>query len=66
MREILELVNASKYVILPERNQTGYLTEQSRDILQNYLKDVPKSIVKRIYEKYYWDYFLFDFNTPDY
>ena len=66
MREILELVNAPKYVILPERDQTGYLTEQSSDILQNYLKDIPKSIVKRIYEKYYWDYFLFGFNKPDY
>ena len=66
MREILELVNAPKYVILPERNQTGYLTAQSHDILQNYLKDVPKSIVKRVYEKYYWDYFLFGFDKPDY
>ena len=41
MRELLELGNASKYVILHERKQTEYLIEQSCDILQNDLKDVP-------------------------
>ena len=66
MRAILKSVDASKYVTLPERNQTGYSAAKSGDTLQMYLKDVPKSIVRRIYERYYWDYYLFEFPKPDF
>ena len=66
MRRILDSVNATKYVTLPERNQTGYMTEKSSEVLQSYLKDIPTSLIKRIYENYYWDYFLFGFTKPDF
>ena len=66
MTRILKSVDATKYVTLPERNQTGYKTEKSSDTLQMYLKDVPKTLVRGIYEKYYWDYFLFGFAKPDF
>ena len=66
MRRILDSVNATilTNVTLPERNQTGYMMEKSSDALQTYMKDVPKSLVRGIYEKYYWDYFLFGFDKP--
>ena len=65
MRRILKSVNAAN-ITIPERNQTGYNTEKSSEVLQAFLKDVPKSLVRRIYERYYWDYFLFGFAKPDF
>ena len=65
MRRILDYVNATKYVTLPERNQTGYMTEKSSEVLQLYLKDIPTSLIKRFYENYYWDYFLFGFTKSN-
>ena len=66
MRRILKSVDAAKYVSIPKRNQTTYKTEKSSNVLQTYLKDVPKSLVRKIYEKYFWDYFLFGFTKPDF
>ena len=42
------------------------MKSKSRETLQTYLKDLPKSLVKKIFEKYYWDYFPFDFTKPDF
>ena len=66
MRKILKSVGADKYVILPHRNQTGYGLNKSKGVLKAHLKDVPKSLIRKIYEKYYWDYFLFGFAKPDF
>ena len=66
MRTILNSVDAAKHLTLPERNQTGYSKSKSSEALQTYLKDVPKSLVRKIYGKYYWDYFLFGFTKPDF
>ena len=66
MRRILKSVNATKYISIPKRNLTAYRTKKSSEVLQTYLKDVPKSLVRRIYERYYWDYFLFGFTEPDF
>ena len=66
MGNILKSVGADKYVILPHRNQTGYGQNKSDEVLQAHLKDVPKSVIRKIYEKYYWDYFLFGFAKPDF
>ena len=66
LRKILKSVDADKYVDIPYRNQTGYMKSKSSETFQTYLKDLPKSLVKKIYEKYYWDYFLFDFTKPDF
>ena len=66
MNEILESVGADEYIKLPERNQTGYPHRKSSEVLDEYLKDIPKPLVKRIYEKFYWDYFLFGFTKPNF
>ena len=65
MGNILKSVGAKQYVILPHRNQTGYAQKETDDVLQLYLKDVPKYLIQKVYEKYYWDYFLFGFPKPD-
>ena len=61
MRRILRKVGAEKLIVLPTRNQT-YKQEKSSDVLRRYLKDVPKTTVQKIYERFYLDYYLFDFN----
>ena len=66
MRQILKSAGAAKYITLPQRNQTGYLWRKSREVLQNYLKDILKSLVRKIYKRFYWDYFLFGFTKPDF
>ena len=66
MRNILRSVDADKYVILPSRNQTGYGQNHTDQILKSYLKDVPNSLIQKVYAKYYWDYFLFGFPRPDF
>ena len=53
MRRILKSVNATKYISIPKRNLTTYKTKKSSEVLQTYLKDVPKSLVGIIYERYY-------------
>ena len=65
MENLLKSVGANKYVLLPHRNQTGYSERKTNDVLQHYLKDVPKSLIQKVFEKYYWDYFLFGFPKPD-
>ena len=64
MKTILQSVGAAKFITLPERNQTGYSKRQSSEALQKYLEDIPKSLLRTIYEKFYWDYFLFGFKKP--
>ena len=64
MKRILKSVGAENDVILPQRNQTGYKQDKSSDIVQHYIKNVPRDIRKQIYEKYYFDYFLFGFAKP--
>ena len=66
MKTILKSVGAAEHVTLPQRNQTGYGQNKSDEVLQAHLKDVPKSLIRKIYEKYYWDYFLFGFAKPDF
>ena len=66
MRKILKHVGADEYIKLPERNQTGYSNRKSSEALQEYLKYIPKSLLQKIYQKYYWDYFLFGFTKPDF
>ena len=66
MNSILTSVGANKYLTLPERNQTGYPHRKSSEVLEEYLKGIPKPLVKKIYEKFYWDYFLFGFTKPDF
>ena len=66
MRTILKSVGAATYVTLPQRNQTGYRKRKSSEALQTYLKENPKSLLRKIYEKFYWDYFLFGFTKPDF
>ena len=66
MNTILQPVGADKYITLPKRNQTGYSPQKTSETLQKYLKDIPKSLIKKLYEKYYWDYFLFGFAKPDF
>ena len=64
MNKILKSVGADIYCKLPERNQTGYTNRQSSEAMQDYLKEIPKSMLRKLYEKYYWDYFLFGFRKP--
>ena len=66
MRQILKSAGAAKYITLPQRNQTGYLKRKSSEVVQTYLKDIPKYLVRKIYEKFYWDYFPFGFTKPDF
>ena len=66
MRKILKSVGADKLVTLPHRNQTGYRHNETNTVFQAHIKDVPKSIVKKIYQKYFWDYFLFGFAKLDF
>ena len=66
MKNILRSVEADKLVVLPERNQTGYGQNKTAEKLQKYLKDVPKYVIQKVYEKFYWDYFLFGFPKPDF
>ena len=61
---ILESVGARNLVILPERNQTGYKQDRSSDIVSMYRRNIPKDILKQLYEKYYIDYYLFGFPRP--
>ena len=65
MRKVLRKVGAEKLIILPTRNQT-YKQEKSSDVLKRYLKDVPKTTVQKVYEKYYLDYYLFGFMKPEF
>ena len=64
MSVFLESIGAAKYVSVPDRNQTGFMKNKSAEVLQAYLQQLPKDLIKRIYEKYYWDYFLFGFSKP--
>ena len=66
MRTILSSVGADKYIILPNRTKTGYDQTKTNTILQYWLKDLPKPLIQKIYENYYWDYFLFGFTKPDF
>ena len=67
MRSILRTVGVDEAVILPVRNQTGYRQQKTNDdIIKTYLKKVPKSLIKKIYERYYLDYYLFGFTKPDF
>ena len=66
MMKILRSVGADEYVILPQQNRTGYGKNHTDQILKSYLKDIPKTIIQKVYEKYYWDYFLFGFPKPDF
>ena len=66
IRNILESVGADRYVSVPHRNQTGYMQNKSDEVVQAYLKELPKALIKRVYEKYYWDYFLFGFSKPNF
>ena len=64
MNTILESVGARNLVILPQRNRTGYREESSSDVVDMYKRNIPKSSLKKMYEKYYIDYFLFGFPRP--
>ena len=66
MNRILKSVGADKYIKLPERNQTGYTNSKSSEALQEYLKQIPKSLLRKLYERFYWDYFLFGFRKPNF
>ena len=66
MKKILESVGADRYLSVPHRNQTGYTQNKSNEVLQSYLQKLPKALIGRIYEKYYWDYFLFGFPKPNF
>ena len=65
MKNILRSVGVEQAIILPKRNQTGY-EEKSSDVLRRYLQSVPKTTIKKIYQRYYFDYFLFGFKKPDF
>ena len=64
MGEILERVGAKNLVILPKRNQTGYRSAKSSDVVEKYRKTIPIEILKQIYQKYNVDYYLFGFPRP--
>ena len=65
MRKILDLVGADKNVV-PQRNQF-YRKERTRsEIVQTYIKGVPKALIEKFYVKYYWDYFIFGFPKPEF
>ena len=66
MNKILQSVGADKYITLPKPNETGYSPQKTTETLQKILKDIPKSLIRKVYEKYYWDYFLFGFAKPDF
>ena len=61
---ILESVGANHLAILPKRNQTGYRSAKSSNVVQEYRKTIPREILKAIYQKYYVDYYMFGFPRP--
>ena len=65
MKTILRSVGADNAIILPKRSQTGYQKENSAEVLKQYLADVPKITIQKIYERYYLDYYLFGFKKPE-
>ena len=65
MRVILDSVGAEKNIV-PQRNQTYHKERTKSEIVKTYIKDVPKSLMKKLYVKYYWDYFIFGFPKPEF
>ena len=65
MKTILDYVGADKDVV-PKRDQFYQKRRTKDDMLQTYLKDVPKSVIERFYIRYFWDYFIFGFPKPDF
>lgn len=67
MRSVLRAAGVNEVVVLPVRNQTGYRQEKTGDdVTKAYLSSIPKSLIKKVYEKYYFDYYLFGFTKPDF
>lgn len=64
MRKILRSIAAEGRIVLPVRNKTGYKNKKSSSVMFHYRRNIPKDILKQIYEKYYVDYFLFGFPKP--
>ena len=64
MEIILESVGAKDLAILPKRNETGYRNVKSSNVVDKIRRNIPIEIRKRIYEKYYIDYYLFGFPRP--
>ena len=65
MRTVLEFVGADKNVVL-ERDTFYQKNRTKNELLQKYLKLLPKSVIEKLYVKYFWDYFIFGFPKPDY
>ncbi|XP_053402149.1 carbohydrate sulfotransferase 14-like [Mercenaria mercenaria] len=61
---VLQEIGASGKVVLPKRNETGYTSKSSDQLVKQYFSKVPNDMIHKLWEKYYKDYYIFGFPYP--